>query len=148
MDYIQRMRKYIGHDPLMVTSVTCIILDKEKRILFEKRTDNGMWCVPGGAIELTETLEEALKREVKEETSLTVFHPTLLHVESAVHVIYPNQDEVYYTDVLYLVTEYEGELSHDAESLELQWFSIDSLPENITPKQKEYIDKYLKGVVL
>ena len=37
----------------------------KKGLLFEKRSDNGMWCVPGGAIELGESLEQAMAREVK-----------------------------------------------------------------------------------
>ena len=35
--------------------------------ILEKRTDTGEWCTPGGAIELGESLEDALKREIKEE---------------------------------------------------------------------------------
>ena len=70
MGYISEIRKYVGHMPIMVTAAMGIIYDKEKGILFEKRTDNGMWCVPGGAMELGETAEEALRREIREETSL------------------------------------------------------------------------------
>ncbi len=143
MDYIKSIRKYVGHAPIMATAVTCIIDDKEKGILFEKRSDNGLWCVPGGAIELEETLEEALKREVKEETNLDIKNPNFFSVQSGVHIIYPNQDEVYYTDVVYVVNEYDGELKHDEESLELCWFPIKQLPDNIIPIQKEYLKKYL-----
>ena len=141
MSYISKLREYVGHAPIMTTSVTCIIWDKEKGILFEKRTDNGMWCVPGGAIEMGESLEDALFREVKEETSLEIRHPKLLDVQANVHIIYPNQDEVYYTDVMYLVTEYSGSLGHDTESTELQWFPLDQLPEDIIPTQKEFLKR-------
>ena len=55
MGYISELRKFVGHRPLMVTAAMCIIYDEEeKKMLLEKRTDNGMWCVPGGAIELSE----------------------------------------------------------------------------------------------
>ena len=115
MGYISELRKFVGHRHLMVTAAMCIIYnEEEKKMLLEKRTDNGMWCVPGGAIELGESLEEALKREVKEETSLDIFNPRLFDVRANVHMVYPNQDEVYYTDVVYLITEYEGELKPDA----------------------------------
>ena len=140
------MRKYIGHSPLMVTAAMCIIFDEENELLlFEKRSDNGMWCVPGGALELGETLEQALRREVKEETALDISDPVLFDVKAGVHMVYPNKDEVYYTDVVYIITKYEGELKHDAESTLLKWFPIDSLPDNIMPTQTEYIEKFLKA---
>ena len=143
MGYIQEIRKYVGHSPIMVTAAMCIIYDKEKGILLEKRTDNGMWCVPGGALELGETLDEALKREVKEETSLDIFNPKLFDVKAGVHMVYPNNDEVYYTDVVYEINEYEGELKPDEESKELVWVPIDKLPDNIMPTQIEYIEKFV-----
>ena len=144
MGYISELRKFVGHKPLMVTAAMCIIYNEaENKMLLEKRTDNGMWCVPGGAIELGETLEEALRREVKEETSLDIFNPRLFDVRANVHMVYPNQDEVYYTDVVYLITEYDGELKPDAESRELRWVPINELPE-IMPTQVYYVEKFLK----
>ena len=146
MGYIQEIRKYVGHSPIMVTGTTCIIYDKEKGILLEKRADNGMWCLPGGSIELGETLEEALKREVKEETSLDIFNPKLFDVKAGVHMIYPNTDEVYYTDIIYTTNEYAGELKPDAESEEIAWIPIDQLPDNIMPTHIEYIKRLVKDL--
>ena len=144
MGYISELRKFVGHKPLMVTAAMCIIYNEaENKMLLEKRTDNGMWCVPGGAIELGETLEEALRREVKEETSLDIFNQRLFDVRANVHMVYPNQDEVYYTDVVYVITEFEGEMKPDAESKELRWVPLDELPE-IMPTQVAYIEKFLK----
>ncbi len=125
MGYISDMRKYIGHSPIMATAAMCIIHDDTNRILLERRSDNGLWCVPGGAIELGETLEEALAREVREETSLEISEPKLFDVKASVHMIYPNQDEVYYTDVVYIVKDFSGTLKQDEESTELKWFKIE-----------------------
>ena len=146
MGYIKEIRKYVGHSPIMVTAAMCIIYDKDKGILLEKRTDNGMWCVPGGALELGETLEEGLRREVKEETSLDIFNPKLFDVKAGLHMVYPNKDEVYYTDVVYEINEYVGELKPDTESEVLVWTPIDKLPDNIMPTQIEYIEKFINSL--
>ena len=139
MGYISEIRKYVGHMPIMVTAAMGIIYDKEKGILFEKRTDNGMWCVPGGAMELGETAEEALRREIREETSLEIQNPRFFKVRENVHMVYPNGDEVYYTDLVYIIEDYSGHLGMDDESSELKWFPIQELPENIMPTQIDYI---------
>ena len=145
MGYISEIRKYVGHAPIMVTAAMGIIYDKEKGILFEKRTDNGMWCIPGGAMELGESIEEALNREVKEETSLDIYNPKLFDVEANVHMVYPNGDEVYYTDIVYIIEEYSGNLNYDDESSELKWIKLDELPDNIMPTQIDYILKFAKS---
>lgn len=112
----------------------------------ERRPDNGLWHVPGGAIELGETLEEALAREVREKTSLEISEPKLFDVKASVHMIYPNQDEVYYTDIVYIVEDYSGALKQDEESTELKWFKIEELPE-IMPTQSGYIQKFIRAII-
>ena len=55
-------------------------------------------------------------------------------------------DEVYYTDVVYEINEYEGELKPDAESKELVWVPIDKLPDNIMATQIENIEKFVSKI--
>ena len=83
-------------------------------------------------------------REVKEETGLDIFNFKFLCVKANIHVVYPNQDEVYYTDVVYFANEYKGNLEHDEESLELKWFKLDDIPSDIFSNNKEYIEKFKK----
>lgn len=144
MSYISELRKLVGHQPLMTTASMCILYDPAKGILLEKRSDNGDWCVPGGGLELGEDQEDGLRREVKEETNLDIANPELFTVRANVHMVYPNQDEVYYTDIVFLVTEYSGKLKPDKESVELRWFNLDELPENIMPTQIDYILEFKK----
>ncbi|MBQ6304030.1 MAG: NUDIX domain-containing protein [Clostridiales bacterium] len=144
MSYISDLRELIGHRPIMAAAAVCILYDKDKGLLFEKRTDTGEWCVPGGALELGEEPEEGLLREVKEETNLDITEYEFFKVKANVHLVYPNTDEVYYTDFVYIATGYSGELRHDGESVDLKWFGIDSLPDNIMPTQTEYIEEFIK----
>ena len=139
MGYISELRRFVGHRPLMMTAAMGILYDKEKGLLLERRSDNGEWCVPGGGLELGEDQVAGLRREVKEETNLDIVSPEFFTVRANVHMVYPNLDEVYYTDIVYIVTEFSGELKPDRESTELRWFDINELPENIMPSQIDYI---------
>lgn len=54
-------------------NVAAIITNSKREILIAQRRDNGLWQFPQGGIEVNETKEEAIKRELKEETSLKTF---------------------------------------------------------------------------
>ena len=55
-------------------------------------------------------------------------------------------NEVYYTDLVYIVTKYSGELFHDEESVDLRWFGIDELPDNIMPTQTGYLEEFIRRI--
>ena len=143
MSYNLEMRKYVGHKPIMATASMCVLYDMKKGILLEKRSDDGMWSIPGGALKLGEDQKDALLREVKEETNLDIYNPKFFTVRANVHMVYPGGDEVYYTDIVYVVTEYKGDLKPDKESTELRWFKLDELPNGIEPNQVDYINKFV-----
>ena len=58
--------------PRHSVSVAAVIADDHDRALLIERADNGHWEPPGGVLELGETIEDGLRREVREETGLDV----------------------------------------------------------------------------
>jgi len=56
----------------LVPAASAIVVDDEGRLLLHRRQDNNMWALPGGKMELGETLAGCAVREVKEETGLEV----------------------------------------------------------------------------
>ncbi|GAA3856725.1 NUDIX domain-containing protein [Streptomyces sedi] len=56
----------------MVVAASAVVTDDQGRILLQRRRDNDLWALPGGAMEMNESLPEAAIREVKEETGLDV----------------------------------------------------------------------------
>jgi 8-oxo-dGTP diphosphatase len=58
--------------PRHSVSVAAAIIDDDGRFLAIRRADNGRWEPPGGVLELHESIEQGLIREVAEETGLTV----------------------------------------------------------------------------
>ena len=53
-------------------SVAAVVPDDQGRVLVIRRRDNGAWQLPGGVLELHETIEDGLRREVEEETGVKV----------------------------------------------------------------------------
>lgn len=130
MSYISEMRRHIGHAPMLSVGATVVVL-KNRRILLNLRSDTHTWGIPGGAIELGETLEETAARELKEETNLSAESFTLLHLFSGkdFYFKYPNGDELYSVVALFLAEGVSGDLKiTDGESTELRYFHKNDLP--------------------
>lgn len=56
----------------IVPAASAIVVDDEGKILLHRRSDNDLWALPGGAMEIGESIAETAVREVKEETGLNV----------------------------------------------------------------------------
>jgi ADP-ribose pyrophosphatase YjhB (NUDIX family) len=144
MDYIQQLRQFIGHRPILMLGAVTLIVDQERRLLMMKRTDSGHWGVPGGAVELGEVIEEAAKRETREETNLEIVNMSLFGVFSGLELYYkyPNGDEVYNVSIVYLSQDWRGEIKLNEEHSEWNWFAADNIPEDISPPIKTILDQF------
>ncbi|WP_346774028.1 NUDIX domain-containing protein [Brevibacillus sp. SYP-B805] len=134
-DYVKEMRKIIGTRPLLICGASVIIFDRNRHVLMLQRSDNNGWCFPGGAHELGEKIEQTARREVFEETGLTLHDLSLFGVFSGeeLHYVYPHGDEVYVVDVVFTANRYEGEISINEESRAYGFFAIDQLPADLSP---------------
>lgn len=134
MNYIKNLRKDIGCKPIIVVACGCLIMNDKGEVLLQKRSDNNLWGNPGGIMELGENIYETVIREVKEETNLFVSDLSIFNIYSGEgqHHIYPNGDEVYFVNIIFKTTKYEGILKKDSESTLLKWFSLTEIPDNIT----------------
>ena len=117
--------------------VGAVIFDDQGGVLLEHRSDNGWWGLPGGAVDIGESVSEAVVREVKEETGLTVSIKRLVGIYSdpALHTIaqYPDGNVVQYVSILFECEYVHGELRISGESTDIGYFAIDGLPPNTLP---------------
>ena len=126
-----------------------IIINDNNEVLLVKRsinsrTEPGTWSRPGGQVEFGETVEEAVEREVLEETNVQV--RVLRFLEMTQNI---NQDKFKHWIALgFLAKHVSGEpenlepTKHD----EVRWISLSELPENINIYTKNAIDVYLKSI--
>ena len=113
-----------------MVGATVVVL-KDDKILLNLRSDTNTWGIPGGAIELGETLEQTATRELKEETGLSADSFSFLHLFSGpdFYFKYPNGDELYSVVALYLADGVHGEMKiTDGESFKLQFFDKENMP--------------------
>ena len=140
-DYVRTMRQLIGNETLLTFGCGAIIEDDTEKILLQRRMDGGVWGIPGGLIEIGETLEESVKREVYEETNLSISGLELFGLYSGEKGLttYPNGDKVFSIQIIFSVYRYRGVLEKNNESIELTFFSRDELPINLNPHQAPFI---------
>ena len=143
MGYISDLRKMIGTSPIISVGATILVINEKGEILFQHRSDSLDWGLPGGAMEIGETLEDAAARELKEETGLTANQFELIGVFSGpkYYFQYPNGDETYSVIHLFHAKNVSGALEmNDGESLDLKYFGKDHLPEHIEKRAKELLE--------
>ena len=106
---------------------TAVIFDKDReKVLLTRRTDNGLWCLPGGALDPGESAAEACVREVEEETGLQVRVKRLVGVYSDPNqlVVYPDGNKVQVVALNFEVELLGGELGLSDETTDAGYFSL------------------------
>lgn len=149
MGYIMNLRKYVGHEPLIGLGATTLVFNDKNELLLNLRTDTNTWGIPGGSMELYETIEQTAIRELKEEAGITADNLELVTVLSGdeYYFEYPNGDKMCTVIVLFKVKNYIGKIKvSDNESKKLQFFPLDKLP-NMESRAKAIIDKINNGEI-
>jgi mutator protein MutT len=112
-----------------IVGVGAIIIT-EGKILLEKRKNDpgrGKWSIPGGLVELGESVEETVIREVEEETGLDVEKPEHIDVVDNVVRDADNQVKYHFVIIDYFVELKGGTLKAASDAEELRWVNLDEV---------------------
>lgn len=139
---IKMMKK--GKDFIGV-GVGAVILNNRNEILLllrMKEPEQGYWTIPGGTVEMFESIEDAIIREVKEEVNLEVKIDRLLGVTN--HII--KDKSIHWVAPAFLVKVVGGELHNNElnKHKKMKWFALNNLPDNITLTTEKALDYYIK----
>lgn len=130
----------------IVPAASAVVVDNERRILLHRRRDNNLWSLPGGAMELGESITQAIIREVEEETGLQVRVVRLIGVYTdPEHVIKYSDGEIRQQfSVCFACVPESGFIRASDESYEVRFFPFDDIQGiSIHPSQVIRIKDYL-----
>jgi ADP-ribose pyrophosphatase YjhB (NUDIX family) len=141
------------HDPSapsansLVVGSSAVVTDDEGRILLQRRGDSGNWALPGGVMDIGETLAQSAIREVKEETGFEVHIDRIIGIYSDPgHVFAYDDGEVRQEFSICLAcTITGGAMLVSSESTAVEFFPIADLPdlrmhESIRIRIRDYIE--------
>ncbi|MET0959578.1 MAG: NUDIX hydrolase [Psychrobacillus psychrotolerans] len=145
MEYYKQLRKYVGHQPLILPGSNVLILNDKGEVLLQER-EPGIFGLPGGLMELGESFEDTARREVLEETALHIGKLQLCNVYSGpdYYIENPNGDKFYSVSAVFKTSEYSGEvLADEDESISLQFYPPTQLPTGIMESYRKFIEDSL-----
>ncbi|MGW6357972.1 NUDIX domain-containing protein [Streptomyces sp. NPDC055092] len=123
----------------LVVAASAVVTDAQGRILLQRRRDNDLWALPGGGMDMSDSLPGTAVREVKEETGLDVEITGLVGTYTDPrHVIAYSDGEVRRQfNVCFTARVIGGELTISDESTELRFVApgeLESLPMHHTQR--------------
>ena len=150
------MTRYFAEDPTELGLSVSALVYRGRELLLIRRSDNGYWSLPGGFVEIGESVSDAARREVLEETGWTVELGRLIGVYSdpvSQVVDYGQQKGVEGGDrrihVVNLCFEAravaEGRATTPEETLAVGFFDLSALPEPLVPIQRIRIEDGIAG---
>lgn len=128
------VRSYPSHP---IPGVGAIIIGKKGILLArrDKAPSEGLWSIPGGVIEVGETQQEAILREVEEETGIKVEILEMIGNFDLIVKDSLNRVKYHYVLTHFLARALSDKIRPEFPNGEVHWFPITELPENEIPTQ-------------
>lgn len=147
--YVWKVRQKYGSGLLLLPAAGVIPEREDGAILLIQRTDTGKWATIGGYAEEGTGFLETAVTELREEGALAAETADLIPYASLSDpkirsTVYSNGDKVQVFSQYFIVRKWQQlqETPDRSEVLKLRFFSLDNLPENIDPVNKQEIEAY------
>ena len=132
----------------LVPAASVVVVDDDGRILLHRRTDNNQWALPGGVMEIGESIADCARREVREETGLSVELLGVVGIYSDPHHVFAYDDGEVRQEfsICFRARPTGGTLTRSDESHDVRFIppaDIEALPMIASIRLR--IDDYLKG---
>lgn len=130
-----------------IAAVGVVVVREDGRILLARRANPpsaGMWSLPGGRLELGETVAECARREVLEECGVHCEPLELHHAVDSIHRDAAGRVQYHYLIVDVLARWTSGDPRPGADASEVAWFRAENLGEpDVTPRVAEVVEALL-----
>jgi 8-oxo-dGTP pyrophosphatase MutT (NUDIX family) len=145
-EFVRELRSKVGQQPLWMSGVTAVVLDDRRRLLLGRRVDTGRWALITGILDPGEQPADAAARECLEETGVHAVPERLTSVTVSPPIVHANGDQAQYLELTFLCRAVGGEARvNDDESLEVGWFALDALPEELDERGRTRLRHALSG---
>ena len=147
-NYIFDLRQKVGQGLIVTAGASGIVINDQNEILLQLRSDYQIWGLPGGAMELGEEPADGVVREAFEETGVKVEPIRIMAcLAGQDHLVtYPNHDRVAVVAIVFICRPISGEPKvNDGESLDVRYFPLDDLPDNLGAKFRFRIEKAMEN---
>ncbi|GAA1805422.1 NUDIX hydrolase [Luedemannella flava] len=143
-----QLRQLVGSRLLVMPGAQVLLVDDQERVLFQRRTDTGLWAVPAGSAEPGVTFAGTAVAEIREETGLVVAEEDLVPFgclsDPGVHLVtYPNGDRTHCFAMCFAARRWSGDLAvDDEEVLEVAFADAAAPPGPLQPQTAAVLDMY------
>jgi 8-oxo-dGTP pyrophosphatase MutT (NUDIX family) len=116
-----------------------VMMIQDGKVLLVRHTYIEGWYMPGGGVKRKETLDQAARREAREEVGAQLNEISLIGAYS--NFVELKSDH----NILFLSKDFTWNGSHDREIAEVRFFPLDDLPEKLWPGHRHILEEYRAG---
>ena len=128
-------------NPIPTVDILIQLESKRKIVLIKRKNPPSGWAIPGGFVDYGESLEEAARREAKEETNLDIELIRQFHTYSD-----PTRDPRHHTISTVYLAKGKGRLRAGDDALEIAVFAEPDLPDEMAFDHRTILQDYFRSV--